>query len=335
MVWRSLALALCIPLLVGAAPTTIPPMPEAKPRPLKDRVRTYPPVPAKKLFKAIKTSAAMQPASYGFYTRGCLAGAKRMPENGRYWQAMRLHRNRNWGHPATIAVIKRLARDAAQHDGWPGLLVGDISMPRGGPRPPSHASHQVGLDADIWLTPMPKKRFTRAQQFGRSISATYMLTSNQLSVNRQVWTDAHFRLLKRVATYREVERVLVHPAIKKELCEKAGKDRSWLRKLRPVRGHNYHFHVRLRCPPGSSGCRGQKPPKDTDGCGAELKRWYKRLHARLRPRPKPKPGAVKRPPRKYKPRPPMTMAALPKACRRVLIAGDKIEPPRPRRAQRQ
>ena len=109
----------------------------------------------------------------------------------------------------------------------------------------------------------------------------------------------------------------MHPAIKKKLCETAGEDRAWLSKIRPVRGHNYHFHVRLRCPPGSPGCRGQKPPSGGDGCGAELDRWYKWLHARLKPRPKPK-KPIKRRPRKK--RPPMMLAQLPNACRAVLLA---------------
>ena len=314
---------------VGVA-AEAPPVPAPKPLPLKQRIQKLKPVSAKALFKAVSVSAAMPPAAYGFYSRGCLAGAERLEIDGPAWQAMRLSRNRNWGHPVTIAAVKRLATEAKKFDGWSGLLVGDISMPRGGPMPPSHASHQIGLDADIWLTPMPNRRLSRRER--ERLSATFMLTKDHLSVNRQVWTDAHVRLIKRAASYREVQRVLVHPAIKKELCEKAGNDRAWLWKVRPVRGHNYHFHVRFRCPPGSQGCRAQKPPQQDDGCGAELKRWYKRLHARLKPRPKPK--KRRRPVRKRKPRPPMTMAALPPQCRKVLRARDQIVAPSPQRAER-
>ncbi|MCB1511373.1 MAG: penicillin-insensitive murein endopeptidase [Hyphomicrobiaceae bacterium] len=291
--------------------------------------RKSPPVPAKKLFKAVKVGAAMKPASIGYYTRGCLAGAEQLAANGSTWQAMRLSRNRHWGHPITISVIKRLSADAKKYDGWPGLLVGDISMPRGGPMPPSHASHQVGLDADIWLTPMPNRRLSRRER--ERLSATFMLTSDQLSVNREVWTSAHVRLIKRVASYREVERVLVHPAIKKELCAKAGKDRRWLGKVRPVRGHNYHFHIRLRCPPGQAGCRFQKPVIGNDGCGKELDRWYKWLHARLKPRPK---RPQTKPRVRRKPRPPITLADMPAACRKVLAADGRLVVPKPHPALR-
>jgi murein endopeptidase len=68
---------------------------------------------------------------------------------------MRPSRNRNWAHPAMIKLIERLATEAKANDGWNGLLVGDMSQPRGGPMLTGHASHQTGLDADVWLTPMP------------------------------------------------------------------------------------------------------------------------------------------------------------------------------------
>jgi penicillin-insensitive murein DD-endopeptidase len=311
----------------AVAHAEVPPSPAPKPKPLKDRVQHLAPVPAKELFKAVKRAAAMPPAVYGFYTHGCLAGAEQLASDGPTWQAMRLSRNRRWGHPVTIALIKRLANDAKKYDGWPGLLVGDIAMPRGGPMPPAHASHQVGLDIDIWLTPMPDHLLPSSER--EKMSATFMLTKNQLAVNSKVWTAAHARLIKRAASYREVQRVLVHPAIKKELCRTAGRDRAWLAKVRPVRGHNYHFHVRLRCPPGSPGCKSQTPPRHSDGCGKELKHWYRWLHARLKPKPK-----RKKPPHKAKPSPPMTMAALPRECRRVLAADDKPPAAAGKQAQR-
>ena len=74
---------------------------------------------------------------------------------------MRLSRNRIWGHPELIRLIERLATEAKAQDGWNGLLVGDLSQPRGGPMLTGHASHQVGLDADIWLTPMPGHPLSR------------------------------------------------------------------------------------------------------------------------------------------------------------------------------
>ena len=79
----------------------------------------------------------------------------RGPANRRSsWQAMRLSRNRNWGDPADRLHRAAGARGAGRR--LAGLLVGDMAQPRGGPMRTGHASHQIGLDADIWLTPMPE-----------------------------------------------------------------------------------------------------------------------------------------------------------------------------------
>jgi penicillin-insensitive murein endopeptidase len=68
---------------------------------------------------------------------------------------MRLSRNRNWGTPQLLRYLERLASDARALDGRPGLLFGDMAQPRKGPMITGHSSHQIGLDADVWLTPMP------------------------------------------------------------------------------------------------------------------------------------------------------------------------------------
>jgi murein endopeptidase len=61
----------------------------------------------------------------------------------------------------------------------------------------------------------------------------------------KVWNPGHFAVIK--AADPLVGRVCVNAAIKKALCREAGSDRAWLEKVRPVVGHDYHFHVRLRC----------------------------------------------------------------------------------------
>src|SRR5262249_51523058 len=120
-------------------------------------------VPARLLFSAVSRPAPLAAQSIGFYSRGCLAGAVALPVSGPSWQVMRVSRNRNWGHPRLVAYLERLAKDARSF-GWPGLLIGDLSQPRGGPMPSGHNSHQIGLDADIWLTPMPNRLLTRQER---------------------------------------------------------------------------------------------------------------------------------------------------------------------------
>ena len=224
------------------------------------------PTPAKVLFGAAKTAAPIEARAIGFYSRGCLAGAQPLAIDGPAWQVMRLSRNRNWGHPKLIGWLEKFAVDTKRFDGWPGLLVGDISQPRGGPMLTGHASHQVGLDADIWLTPMPDRRLTDAER--ESLSAVSMLNAADKSqTDSRVWTNGHARIIKRAAAATDVERVFVHPAIKKTLCKLPDTDRAWLSKVRPYWGHHYHMHVRMTCPDDSPTCRPQAPVASSDVAG--------------------------------------------------------------------
>src|SRR6056300_2102371 len=119
---------------------------------------------AKHLFGAFERGSEQRPAPYGSYAKGCVAGAEQLAETGPTWQAMRLSRNRNWGHPIAIDFIHDLSAKAERESGWNGLYIGDISQPRGGPMLSGHASHQIGLDADIWLRPKTDRVLTRAER---------------------------------------------------------------------------------------------------------------------------------------------------------------------------
>ena len=315
------AIGLWALLLAGPAaaqPATVPPVapPTAAAAAAPTAKSATPARPAKELFGAAKTASPLAPRAIGFYSKGCLAGAKSLAIDGAAWQAMRLSRNRNWGHPELIRYVERLARDAQRLDGWPGLLVGDMSQPRGGPMLTGHASHQIGLDADIWLTPMPGRRLSEKER--EELSATSMLGPDELSVDLKVWTGMHVRLVKRAASYPEVERILVHPAIKKALCDGSviDPDRSWLGKVRPYWGHEYHMHIRMGCPADSANCERQKPTLGDDGCGKEVDDWLKLLS---RP-PPPKPDIPIPPVKPAKPKPPMTLDQMPPECRAVLGA---------------
>jgi penicillin-insensitive murein endopeptidase len=270
--------------------------------------------PANELFGSAMSPAPLASRSIGSYAKGCLAGGLALPINGPDWQVMRLSRNRNWGNPRLLDFLERFASDARAFDGWPGLLVGDMSQPRGGPMITGHSSHQIGLDVDIWLTPMPDRVLTPQER--EDMTAVSML-KDPFTVDPDKWTPLHTKLIKRAASYPEVARIFVHPAIKKVLCEQAGNDRAWLAKVRPWWNHYYHFHVRLACPPGSAGCEGQNPVTRDDGCGRELANWYAMLKkSAIASAEQPAPGA-KTGPRKSQ----LTVADLPKECGTVLTAG--------------
>ena len=311
-------------------PQTVATPKPAKPKP-KQAAKKTPPKPkspvARELFGAASEPAPLAARSIGGYAKGCLAGGVALPINGPDWQVMRLSRNRNWGNPRLVDYMERLASDAHALDGWPGLLVGDMSQPRGGPMVTGHTSHQVGLDADIWLTPMPDRILTPQER--EDMTAVSML-KDPFSVDPEIFTLSHVKLIKRAASYPQVARIFVHPAIKKALCQeapKAGKDVAWLGKVRPWWNHHYHFHVRLSCPPGAEGCENQKPASGDNGCGQELTNWYAMLKTSAIAMAKPAaPGA-----KPWTGKPPLTMAQLPKECGTVLKAGG-FEPPIPNEA---
>lgn len=266
---------------------------------------------AKELFGRAPLPSVSSPQSHGFYSKGCVSGAVAMPADGPTWQAMRLERNRRWGHPNLIALVQRLSREAVQ-DGWPGLLVGDISQPRGGPMLSGHASHQVGLDADIWLTPMPDRRLSVSER--ANISAISVLKKDSLYVDPKKFTPAHAALIARAASYSQVQRIFIHPGIKKAMCDIYGASRAndvWMNKLRPYYGHHYHFHIRLFCQDGSPGCKPQQSTGSGNGCDKSLDWWFtSEPWAPAKPKPGKKPA---------KPRA-VTLADLPAACTAVLSA---------------
>ena len=300
-------LAIAIAALLISAPLQAQDKGSLEPRNLPPLAKPDDPAtPAKELFGRKTTPSQQKPQVVGFYAKGCLAGADMLPIDGEAWQVMRLSRNRNWGHPALTNFLKRTASELRAAQIWPGFLVGDMSQPRGGPMLTGHASHQIGLDADVWQTPMPDRQLTRAER--EEMSATQMVRPDRLDIDPARWTPAHMAMLKAVAEKPEVQRIFVNAAIKKALCRDARGDRAWLSKMRPMYGHDYHFHIRLFCPVGEAGCTRQDPVPEGDGCDASLAWWFtdEALHPKVDPNAKPKP--------------PMTMAALPNECRAVLKA---------------
>ncbi len=265
-----------------------------------------PSTPAKELFGRKPTPFPGPPRSIGSYAGGCLAGAVPLPIDGPAWQVMRLSRNRNWGNPELVQFLERLGSDGKKV-GWNGLLVGDMSQPRGGPMITGHASHQVGLDADIWFTPMPDH--VQSGEEREFAGAVNMVAKDRLDVDPQVWTHSRTDLIRTAAQDPAVTRIFVNAAIKKAICREAGSNRDWLSKVRPWWGHAEHFHVRIACPPDSPLCKPQPPPEPGDGCGHELDFWFK--ESTLHPAPPLIPS---------KPKPGLTLAGLPAACKQIVTA---------------
>jgi penicillin-insensitive murein endopeptidase len=242
----------------------------------------------------VKATAPGPASAIGGAANGCIRGAEALPPRGEGFVSIRRHRNRFYGHPETIGLIRDLGAAVAARTGQT-MMVGDLSQPRGGLMSSSHRSHQNGLDADIWfrLTTEPERA---EHAHPEELDPASMVGSNGLSVNGRWGAQQRF-LLKSAADDPRVDRIFVNPAIKRELCGSEGGDRAWLRKLRAWWGHDAHFHVRLKCPSGSHDCQGQAPVPTGEGCGEELGWWFS-AEARApqkkaaKPRPRPAPPAA-------------------------------------------
>ncbi|MFE3838047.1 penicillin-insensitive murein endopeptidase [Pseudogemmobacter sonorensis] len=277
---------------------------------------------AKDLFGGQKAPSNQDAMPVGSYAKGCAAGLIALPETGPTWQAMRLSRNRNWGHPVTVQYLMDLSHKAAAMGWGKGLYIGDISQPRGGPMLTGHASHQIGLDVDIWW--LAPQRLDLSARERENISSIPMRSANQKSVTKS-WSPVARELLKAAASDDRVDRIFVAAAIKLEICKTAkNSDKAWVQKLRPVAGHDTHFHVRLKCPRGARHCETQTPTvkelsKNGNGCDETLTWWVTDYLNPPKPSATdPKPADEDQPARKH-PRQ-FTMADLPQQCSAVLAA---------------
>lgn len=267
-------------------------------------------VQAKKLFGTKSAGTGQSPDPFGSYAKGCLAGGVQLAESGPTWQAMRLSRGRNWGHPELIDMVTKLSQFAAQQPGWNGLYIGDLSQPRGGPMLTGHRSHQIGLDADIWMLPPKSLSLTRKQR--ENISSISTRRASGAYVNNS-WTRSHHEIIKAAAKDPRVARIFVFPGAKVQMCDDERGNRAYLNKIRPWYGHHYHFHVRLACPKGAVGCRDQNPPPRGDGCD-DAREWQANILNPQKAKPKPQP----KPKTKPKPRRELVLADLPVQCKSVL-----------------
>ena len=277
-------------------------------------------VPASSHFSDVDSASRQAPDPVGSYSQGCIGGAMELPETGPTWQAMRLSRNRNWGHPELIRFIENLSQSAAEF-GWKGLYIGDMSQPRGGPMPSGHASHQIGLDVDIWLLPPARLNLSRKER--EEISSISVRREDQKAVNKN-WTETHMLVLKAAAMDPRVDRIFLTAAAKVDMCENAsGNDWIWLRKIRPWYQHNYHFHVRLKCPGGALHCMPQRPTVEelsgsNGGCDKSLE-WWVTDYAESLNKPAEKP-TEKSAPSKVRSAGSFLMSDLPEACAAILAA---------------
>jgi penicillin-insensitive murein endopeptidase len=209
--------------------------------------------------------------SIGGYSAGCVRGAHALPQQGAGYQLMRPSRRRGFGHPTLVDYLRKLGA-GAKDAGLGTVLIGDLGQARGGPSPSGHASHQSGLDVDIWYwapeiaNARPLTRQEREQTAARNIVDEKAQRVDESQLTRVAG------LLALAARDARVTRIFVNPVIKHTLCQRDYPDRAFLNKLRPWWGHDDHFHVRLACPEESNLCEPHARVEAGDGC-AEVATW--------------------------------------------------------------
>ena len=203
---------------------------------------------------------------YGSYANGCFNGGVTIPIKEAGYEQVRPSRNRNYGAPAIYDFVQTLNLFGTSQNRV--IILGDISQPRGGPANFGHASHQTGLDIDIWLE-------DRQEHLSNNLQATLQtpsVVSPKTGAINAHWKPFYRELLYQAATYPETERIFVNPVIKAHLCQ-TETNTAWLEKLRPWYGHDSHFHVRLKCPADNLSCIAQAPIPKGDGCDNNLQNW--------------------------------------------------------------
>ncbi|UYL09768.1 penicillin-insensitive murein endopeptidase [Bdellovibrio sp. SKB1291214] len=142
------------------------------------------------------------------------------------------------------------------------LRMGDISKKNGG-RLGAHKSHTNGLDADIayyFKADKTMTNFASALKGGKPIGDWMMA---------QQW-----KLFKYAVSSKFVDRIFIHPTLKKSLCTYAQNQgemdsplaKETLRRLVSEVNHYNHFHMRVKCSESQIRCRQMADPKPGTGC---------------------------------------------------------------------
>lgn len=204
--------------------------------------------------------------SIGSFSNGCIVGADTLPIQSEHYQVMRTDQRRYFGHPDTVMFIQRLSSQVSNL-GMGTVLIGDMGMPAGGRFNGGHASHQTGLDVDIFLQ-LPKTRRTSAQLLRPQ--ALDLVSRDGKHVVSTLWKPEIFSLIKLAARDKDVTRILLIRRLNNNFALMRAPIATGCAKCDRFQ-HRAHMHVRLRCPADSLECEDQPLPPPCDGCGQNCK----------------------------------------------------------------
>ncbi len=202
----------------------------------------------------LPTQGPAQPI--GFYAKGCMSGAEALPADGPTWQAMRLSRNRRWGNPVMISLLEQFSQRCACRSAGAGhprrrhcrsRAAGRCSTAM--PRTRSGWMPMSGLHR----MPVAALELTNSAE---DLPFTTMLQKEQVPDRRseKYGASTQAELLMLAASYPQVERIFVNPAIKKKMCDTWTGDRNQCSaRCGPIYGHDLAFPYPHQLPCWSQG----------------------------------------------------------------------------------
>lgn len=219
----------------------------------------------------VSSAPVLAAESIGAYNNGCFIGGEKLPISGVGYEVMKIERKRSYGNPELIKFIEDFAKKFNKKTGKK-LLISDLSQENGGPMHGDHASHQIGLDADIWNSfANHNQKFTPDERNKTSANEIVKPDGKNLTKN---WNEDNEIAIFAAAEEAKVDRIFVNAAIKNKLCKKYPKNANHY-KIRSWWGHDKHFHVRLKCPTSSPECEASKALDVADnGCKPEQLDWW-------------------------------------------------------------
>ena len=255
-------------------------------------------------FSAAPGSRRRSTPNRSAFTRGAVSpAASSCRSTAPNWQVMRLSRNRNWGHPTLIAFLKRFAPKAARASGWPGLLIGDhvAAARRANADRPCVASdrsrrrHLADAHARSRTDPRRARGDVGDRHGARRPSRRAARRLDRRTSRRR---SAPRRWIPRCSAFSSTPRSSGRYAARRQAsagCARCARC-----------GATITISIFGCSARTARNCRDQDPTPVGDGCDSSLAWWFT--------------DEVLHPKKSTKTWPPMTMAALPAACREVLRA---------------
>jgi penicillin-insensitive murein endopeptidase len=208
------------------------------------------------LFMASQSLSA-NPTPAGYHNKGTLAGgvnifhvimqnpallATASPEELQY------------GTQEMVDIILDIAHFSATL-GMTPVVIGDISRKSGG-KLGRHLTHQRGLDADIaYIARGKKKSGHRSDKYDNRFTELY---EQKRKVTQNFDLEANYKLIERLVARSDVQSIFVGCGVYDALETRDQKSAtSALKHVYAQKGHEDHFHLRVRCPADASGCKNE------------------------------------------------------------------------------